>query len=321
MDDPITRLVHDAVAEVEPTDRLAGIRSRVATRARHRLRTAAGGTALVAAAAVAVGSVVAGGPGDDAEDPAAPPARVAVPAYYVGDGVAGAVLFREFVDLPASVPRADRAARVLTGTPGDPDYRTLWPQGSLGAVRVDGGTATIEVTDPALAERPAGMGDREAELALQQVVHTVDGVFSERLAVAFVAGGRPLPTVLGEPAAPAVARADGFDVLSLMSITYPYEGAEVSGSFVAEGVNNGFEASALWSITDASGREVLRGHAQAQGWGKDRVWWPWRSEAIDVSGLPPGGYTFRAENDDPSGGTEGLGPASDTRAIIVEPAP
>ena len=44
--------------------------------------------------------------------------------------------------------------------------------------------------------------------------------------------------------------------------------------------------------------------------------YPWEVE-VDVSGLPFGHYTFVALTDDPSGGTEGFGPASDTRTIIV----
>ena len=39
--------------------------------------------------------------------------------------------------------------------------------------------------------------------------------------------------------------------------------------------------------------------------------------SIDVSDLAPGEYTFVAGNDDPTGGTEGMGTSEDTKTFVV----
>ena len=54
----------------------------------------------------------------------------------------------------------------------------------------------------------------------------------------------------------------------------------------------------------------------AQGWGPDKLF-PWEL-TVDVSTLAPGTYTFVAMNDDPTGGAEGHGPATDSRTIVVQ---
>ena len=112
-----------------------------------------------------------------------------------------------------------------------------------------------------------------------------------------------------------LANADPLDVQSQMSVTYPYEGAVVTGSFVAEGVNNGNEATMNWRIENATGDSVLEGYATAEGW-MDGLY-PWQTDPIDVSGLAPGRYTFVAVNPDESDG-EGFPPDTDTRSITVE---
>ena len=53
---------------------------------------------------------------------------------------------------------------------------------------------------------------------------------------------------------------------------------------------------------------------RAEGWG-DRLY-PWQSP-VDLSGLPPGTYSFVAMTDDPSDG-EGHGPTEDSKTIMVQ---
>ncbi len=109
-------------------------------------------------------------------------------------------------------------------------------------------------------------------------------------------------------------QAPPLDVLALVSVTSPEEGATVSGSFTASGVANSFESNVPWEIREGD-TVVAQGFATADGW-MDRLY-PWTTE-VDVSDLAPGTYTFAAMTDDPSGGAEGAGPTEDTKTIVVE---
>jgi hypothetical protein len=134
--------------------------------------------------------------------------------------------------------------------------------------------------------------------------------------VQFLLDGQRSDQVLGEAASEPLANAAALKTLSLMSITSPEEGQTVSGSFVAKGVNNSFEATAAYQIKDSAGKVVAHGAGMASGWGEDKLF-PW-AITVDLSGLAPGTYTFVAMNDDPSGGAEGHGPDTDTRTIVVQ---
>lgn len=326
--DPLAGLVSDAVADVEPADRLAEIRARASESSRSRRRLfVAGGSMLAAAAtvaAVALVTVVLDEPSADAPptdqptqgvEPSPTGETMAVPAYYVGDAGQGPRLFREFVSVEAGPGPVAAVLDALESTPGDPDYRTLWPAGSFAGGEVSGDVIDVVIADAALHDRPASMSPEEAALAIQQVIFSVQGAVGDRLAVQFRLGDNPVDQVLGEPTSEPLANAEPMDVLSLMSVTYPAEGAVVSGSFVAEGVNNGNEATMNWRIEDATGDVVLDGYATAEGW-MDRLY-PWQTDPIDVSGLAPGEYLFVALNPDVSGG-EGFAQDTDTRTIIVE---
>ena len=104
------------------------------------------------------------------------------------------------------------------------------------------------------------------------------------------------------------------EVMALVQLDAPLEGAVVSGSFTASGRADSFEATVPWRLEDAAGQVVREGFATAEGWAQ-RLY-PWETE-VDVSGLAPGTYTFVASTSDPSGGTEGPGPTTDTRTVVV----
>ncbi len=126
---------------------------------------------------------------DDAATPQTPAASRAVPVYYVGDAGQGPRLYREFrsVDEPDDGPGA--SLDLLTTTPLDPDYRTLWPAGAFAGGSVEGDRITVELGDGSLVRRPAGMGDDEASLAVQQAVYTLQAYAQQRLPVEFTVGG------------------------------------------------------------------------------------------------------------------------------------
>ena len=343
LDARLSELLSDAVSEIEPGDRLASIRNetRVTPMSARRPWIYAVGGAVAATAAVITAVAFAGDnlglTGSD-PGPAASPSAVVTPSrsdstpgasetpsttppvseltvatYYLGDGPRGPRLFREFDRVSAEDQLAGALAR-LQAAPADPDYRTPWPQGAFAGASFAGDLVTVNLADASLHDRPAGMSSDEAEIAVQQVVYTMQAAVQSRAAVEFKLDGNPIDQVLGVPASEPLAEAPQTDVLSLMSITSPAEGDQVSGTFTASGVGSSFEANVQWQIKQGD-TVVKKGFTTAEGW-MEKLY-PWQTEAIDVSDLAPGDYTFVALTDDPSGGAEGSGPDVDTRTITI----
>jgi hypothetical protein len=347
--DDLGRLLNDAVSDIEPRSGIQAIRSRTSakesamTTTRSWIFGAFG--AAVATAAVITGVVLAGNnnpsadqngdpanptspsadvtnePTDDPTEPTTsePPAGgAAVPVYYVGETPQGPRLYREFHAGGAN-RLLDAANAAASGTPDDPDYRSAWPEGTtFESVSFDGvgkdGLIQVTLSDESVHDRPAGLSEREAQLAIEQVIYTLQGVVGARAPVQFRLGDNPIDQVLGVPTSEPLANGNITATLSLMNITSPAEGATLSGKVTATGVNSGFEAWVGWQIL--KGDEVVKeGFGTAEGWG-DRLY-PWEVE-VDVTDLAPGSYTFKAMNDDPSGGAEGNGPHFDTKTITIE---
>jgi Immunoglobulin-like domain of bacterial spore germination/Sporulation and spore germination len=240
------------------------------------------------------------------------PETVAVPVYFVGPTPVGARLFREFRNVEADNPVDEALALLGAGDTLDPDYSTLLP-GQLRGQSQDE-TYWVELTDESLAARPDGMSTKEAKVAVQQVVYTVQGVLQERIPIGFVLpSGESTPLLGMDTPSGGFEAAPENDVLAFVNVTEPQEGMTVSDAFTASGVANSFEATVPWEVRDADGKQVLQGFATAEGWG-DHLY-PWQSD-VDVSGLAPGTYTFVAMTDDPSDG-EGAGPTEDTKTINV----
>ncbi|HRI97226.1 MAG TPA: Gmad2 immunoglobulin-like domain-containing protein [Nocardioides sp.] len=241
------------------------------------------------------------------------PETVAVPLYFVGDTPLGPRLFREFQQVEGDNPVDEALAILASGAAQDPDYSTLLPGGTptLVAGETPGPDGAIGVNVPTeWAERPDGMSEKEAKLAVQQLVYTVQGALQSRAPVEFYSDG--VTPMFGIDRSWFKAAPQN-SVLAFVNITEPAEGAQVSGTFTASGVANSFEATVPWEIQDQSGTKVLDGFATADGWG-DRLH-PWQAP-VDVSGLAAGTYTFVASTDDASDG-EGGGPTKDTKTITV----
>lgn len=342
-DDRLSELLSDAVSDIEPGNGLDSIRSRtkVTPMTTRRPWLIATGGAVLATAAVITAIALASGnlslnsadpdpavsptaetsasdPVDPTptSEPVAPTTTVA--GYYLGAAPRGVRLYREFLLVEADNP-FDAALVALQQTPADPDYSTPWPAGSFSSISFDGigidGEYAVVIADGALHDRPEGMTPDEAELAIQQVIYTVQAAGQTRAPVQFSYNGNPIDQVLGVPTSEGLANAPVLETLSLMSITSPAEGEVVSGSFVASGVNNGFEATYAWEIRQGD-TVVDQGFGMAEGAYEDKLF-PWETDPIDVSDLAAGTYTFAAFNDDPSVG-EGGGPDTDTRTIVVE---
>jgi hypothetical protein len=252
-------------------------------------------------------------------DPAAPDssgsgqAAVTVPVYFVGDGPRGPVLFREFRSVESDNPMAEALALLAAGDTLDRDYRSPFPGGaSFGEVTHDE-SIVVELADGAVTARPPGMTAAEAKIGVQALVYTLQGIAQERSPVTVLLDGQPT-SVLGIDTSVGIKAANPHDVLNLVNVTAPEEGATVSGSFTASGVGSSFEATIPWQIRQGH-QVVQKGFATAEGWMENL--YPWETK-VDVSGLAPGEYVFAAMTDDPSGGAEGFGPSEDTKTIIVE---
>lgn len=233
-----------------------------------------------------------------------------VPVYFAGETPQGVRLYREFRRVDGD-PFTAAAELLTTGDALDPDYRSLWPEGTFASVEAQDDAIVATLADQAWTER-GDLSANGARLAAQQLVYTLQGVAQERLPVRVVdSSGTPAPLFGLEG---DLAAAAPLEVLALVSVSGPEEGATVADSFTAAGVASSFEATVPWEVRDGAGKVVLDGFATAEGW-MDKLY-PWASE-VDVSGLEPGTYTFVAMTDDPSGG-EGFGPTEDSKTITVE---
>ena len=243
-----------------------------------------------------------------------PANTVTVPVYFVGDTPSGPRLFREFRSVPADNPLMEATALMVAGDVLDPDYRTLWPQVEISDVQATDGVLLVQIPSDGFTDAPDGMSPKAARLALQQLVYTLQGVQQERVPVQIKRGGSDF-RLFGLSTETQFTNAEALEVLGLVNITSPEQGATVSGGTLeASGVASSFEANVLWEIRQGD-KVVLDGFATAEGW-MDKLY-PWET-SIDVSGLEPGDYTFVARTDDPSGGAEGSGPDEDTKDFTLE---
>lgn len=301
----INDLLRDAVADVEPVDRLAELRARTATSTRRRRSWvyAGGGAVLAAAASVTAFAVLSPdrspAQGEHADEGVA--ASTAgdpqlVPAYFLGDTVRGKRLFREFDEVPAG-DRLEAAITRLQQPPSDPDYEQSWSTGTLESASLGNGTIDVVLGDHAVAPRPD-------DLTTQQVVYTLQGTIHQQLPVRFVRDGR---VVLGP-----VSAEPELQVLNPVNISDPVEGATYAGAFIARGRGNAPDETVTWQLRTPSGTVVLSGRTTAKGT-DDRLY-PWETR-IELGDVPAGTYTFVAAVDRPTDPVRNQD--SDTRTITV----
>lgn len=302
--------------------------------------------AAVATAAVITGVVLAGGNDNTAEDPglsgtptgdvsevpsgnptdpptSGPPSGGgALPVYYVGDTPSGPRLYREFRTAGSGDKLLEAANLAASGTPDDPDYRSAWPAGTtFDSVSFDGvgakGLIQVTLSDASLHDRPAGLSQREAELAVEQVIYTLQGVVGARAPLQFRLGANPIDQVLGVPTSEPLANGPVLDTLSHVSITTPAEGGTVSGTLEVSGAANSFEANVIIRLQRYEGTYIaLQEPITADGWMGEKLF-PFQG-SFDISSVAPGKYILMAMTDDPSGGAEGNGAFSDDKIITIK---
>lgn len=240
-----------------------------------------------------------------------------VAVYFVGDTErAGPRLYREFQRVTGD-PLEAAASLLTAGRALDPDYRTLFPGGSFESIEYVSGAGAIIATvpDDGWNTRAPGMTKREARLAVQQLVYTLQAVQQERLPVVVQLGNSPVP-LFGIARADGLRNAEPLSTLSHLSLTSPEQGSVVrNGTLKVSGVGNSFEANVGWEIRQGD-RVVKDGFATMEGWMEPRLF-PFKT-TVDVSDLPPGDYTFWATTDDPTGGTEGIGAMTDDKSFSIK---
>jgi len=260
--------------------------------------------------------------------PTAGPSR-AVPVYYAGDTPAGLRLYREFHKLPGTggqgdVTAADSAAKAaVSHTPLDPDYRGLWPEGTNADVSDAGDQLIVNLVAPGggatLHDRPSSMSASEAQLAIEQVIYSVQAAFGKgRVPVQFLLDEKHSDQILGVPTSEPLAAGGVLATLSHVNLTTPAEGDEITGdSLAVSGVANSFEANVIIRLQRYEGTYIaLQKPLTAEGWMEDKLF-PF-SGSFDISGVAPGKYILMAMTDDPSGGAEGNGAFSDTKIITIK---
>ncbi len=232
-------------------------------------------------------------PAGAAPGSAAPNSAVAaLPVYYVAQTAAGPRLQREFHRLPAADPGSAAVREMLAYPTGlDPDYRNPWPPGT--SLRLPVTSAADAITVDLTAAPPS-------DLAAQELVFTVQGALGSTAPVHLLHDGTPT--------GPPIPRGDPYALRSLVQIDAPAEGTSTTSPVTVTGEAAVFEATLHWAVL--SGATTIRTGVASTAEGQ--VFAPFRF-AID---LPPGRYTVRISEDDPSDGA-GRPVMTDDRTVTV----
>lgn len=246
---------HRSADQVQPADRIAEIRQRLAhdggtvsdLGARRGLRPVVLAVGAVAATVIAASVLL---PRAFTSDPTPAPVASqtltespiqlrdpAIPVYYAASdhvtqsaGSAGKLtpLAREF-HRDDNSDRMQAALRELSSTPSDPDYRTHVPAGMVRGASKQKGRIVIRLDSPDRSAAPASMTDFDARTAGLQIVYTVRAVVGEgRMPVEFRSAGRPLESVLGVPTRVLDSTVDSM-ALAPVNLTSPAQGDVVRG--------------------------------------------------------------------------------------------
>lgn len=259
-------------------------------------------------------------PTDDTTEPSQAPAAetTTVPVYFVGETPAGTRLFREFHRIEKSDVTArlvsDVLGAALDGAALDPDYRSDWPEDtSVSGVSIDGTSADdvvwIDLADQSLRDRPGGMSEEQAQMAVEQLIYTAQAVLQQRQPVQFMLDGERTDMVLGVPTSEPLAAGDPMSVQASVWIISPQHGDTVGTTFDVEGRGAFFEANVSWQLLQ-DGQVVQDGFTTAE---EGMTLSPYSFEVT----AQPGDYVLRVYDADMSGG-EGNGEAEDTKEITVE---
>jgi spore germination protein GerM len=248
----------------------------------------------------------------------ATPSTQAVPVYYVGETGQGPRLYREFHRVPAASVD-DAVARALNeavgASPKDPDYKTLWPEGTkVASAEKSGDTLVVDLTGAAmLRDRPAGTTEEEAQISVDQLVYTVQAGYQDQGPVRFQLDGQITDQLLGVPVSEPLARPDDMTALAQVWIISPSEGETVTSPFKVKGVGAFFEANVVWELRQGD-KVVASSRKSGPVMAEECCTMAPYSFTVKA---PPGDYTLVVTDEDASGG-EGPKPFQDTKDITVQ---
>lgn len=212
-------------------------------------------------------------------------ATVARALYWLGaDDRRGPRLYREFVRRPAATePVRDALKALFEGAPRDPDYRSLWADGT--AVRDVTREGTTAVVDLSAQARTSGGGSAFAAASVQQLVHVVTAADPSVRAVRLTIEGEPARDLWGAvDASEPVRRAPAIEALGPVWLDVE-EGAILTGEF--GGTAAVFEATVSWQLRQGN-RVVQEGFSTATEGAPGRGSWTGELDA------PPGDYELWA---------------------------
>jgi hypothetical protein len=330
-DDDLRRVLREAVSDVRPQGTLSQIRSRTDKVVPMNRRWLLPSLVSAVVMAVVIGGAYwmtrdddptgglaatpsqtpSGSPSQSAEPTLA---NRAVPVYFVGAGARGQKLYREFQSQQVCESQQclleAATASALSGTPLDPDYSIPWPDGAgLGEASYDGDVLTIDLTGD-LHDRPAGMSQDQAQLAIEQLLFSAQAGLGEgRPPVQLLLNGGRTDTVLGVPTSEPLAAANPDDVQALVQIDTPEQGATVGSPVKVTGRAAAFEANVVWEVMVGGDAVVKSGFATAA---ECCTLAPYEF-AVD---LEPGTYTLVVHDEDMSG--EGRPVNQDTKEFTVQ---
>lgn len=195
--------------------------------------------------------------------------------------------------------------------PLDPDYMSPWRPATSVRVTQSGNNIAVDLSADAFSN--SNVGSELAATAIQQLVYTATAAAAKDGSTVTITKDGQAADVwgvlrIGTP----MARAPMADVQAQAWVTDPQEGdVRKAGKMTFTGFGTSFEATFGWVIRTAAGDVVAKGSAMG-GTGTGGF------GSVSFSAqLEPGSYTVTLSTDDPSGGAEGGGPATDNKTFTV----
>lgn len=174
----------------------------------------------------------------------------------------------------------------MAGSPVDPDYRSVWPTGTvLRDVRLDGSTAVVDLSARA---NQVTVGATLAAAGVQQLVCGITAAAPSVQAVRLLIEGRPVDRLWGsvDTSAP-VAPGPASTVLGPVWLLTPADGGTLARGADFGGEANVLEATVSWRWMQGD-RVVATGFSTATMGAPGRGTWTAKAD------VPPGSYQLEA---------------------------
>lgn len=239
-----------------------------------------------------------------------------VPIYWIGETGGAPRLFREFRTVPDEGGPILSALYAMTREkPLDPDYATPWRPASRITAQLDGSHLTVNLDGDAVSA--TNVGSEVADRAVQQLVYTATAAASIAKTpvdtVTILVDGQAAELWGAVSVGTPVGRAPVAEVQSHVWITSPTQDQRVAaGPLQVKAFGTSFEATFHWQVSSAADDSMVSaGVVQGGSMGSFEEF----EFAIDA--LPAGSYVLSLSTDDPSGGAEGGGAQTDTKAFTI----